>query len=54
MINKFAKIGSACDFNPRDNTNQKLGKWMYRQNYDRLAEIKKKFDPHNKFNTGLF
>ena len=30
-----------------------MGKWIYGNNYDKLIVLKAKFDPFNKFNTGL-
>ncbi len=48
-------LGSPCDFDPeKARINPQIGKWIYRQNYERLITIKSRIDPSNSFNNGLF
>lgn len=48
-------LGSPCDYDPeKARKNPNIGKWIYRQNYQKLKEIKKKVDPSNRFDYGLF
>ena len=48
-------LGSPCDYEPeKARKNPNIGKWMYRQNYEKLKEIKNKVDPKNRFDYGLF
>jgi hypothetical protein len=53
MVEKLEKcleglmpLGSPCDYDPeKARKNPNIGKWIYRQNYEKLKEIKKKVDP---------
>ena len=39
-------LGSPCDYDPeKARKNPNIGKWIYRQNYEKLKEIKNKVDP---------
>ena len=52
-MRKYMSFGSACDCN-YPVTDPHLAEWVYGHNYGRLLEIKKKYDPLNKFGNGLF